>query len=124
MATVTLTQLWVHEATDLSDYLALYWSEGGEDYQGNATREMYAAGRLRMETTDGAAQDLAFTLPWVTATELQSLRDRTDRVQMIRDSRGRLIWGFWNRVPVSERRNDTHVSVQLAVRQVTFDEAV
>lgn len=124
MASLTLTRLWIHSAADLSDYLVLPWVQSSEDVTVQGQVRTYANGRRRSVSRPGAATRLPYTLPYVSPAQLEDLRGRVGVLQMVRDSRGRLHWGqFWS-LQVSERPTSTFKTVSFVLEVVTFSEAV
>lgn len=125
MATVTLTSLWLHTASDLSDYLLLGQNAETEVYAQPTEVRRYAGGRLRAVTRTGAGRTLQITLPGVEPATYESLKERVGVEQMLRDQRGRKLWGVIGEVTADEELGHARLeSISFTFLEVTDSEEV
>lgn len=125
MASVTLTDLWLHSAADHSDFVRLAQNAEAEVYDQPVEVRRYANGRLRSVTRPGTQQTLTFTLPLVSRSDYDELLSRVGSLQLLRDQRGRILWGIIGEVDGDEDIFADRVqSVSFTFRQVTHSEVV
>ena len=124
MASVALTDLWLHDASDLSDSVTLWLAdEKASVSQAGAVRR-YANGRLRAVTRVGQRESVQVTVHLSDRTQLDQLRDWCGSLLMLRDKRGRKLWGSYFDLDVTELVPSTFVSVAFTFHQTTYSEAV
>ena len=125
MASVTLTGLWINDATDLSD--ARHFPEGettGFTPSVSAEVRTYANGRRRVISSVGSAQQWGVTLSWVSQADLAWLTARLGRLVLLRDPVGRALWGTYAGLQVTDYKGRTECSVDLSVQSVSHSLAV
>lgn len=124
MPSVALTELWVHDSDNLADYVT---SDGflSESYRRTARGEVrvYAGGRERLTTRAGAPQALNVSLPAVDRTTIAWLEDHKGALVMVRDPRGRLVWGAYFDLDVDEKPGGVLPDVSFSLRSVTHSVA-
>lgn len=120
MAVVTLTKLWLHEAADLSEYRSWYSTDrrDGRDQAGEV-RE-YANGRRRLVTTPAKAQKLGVTVRLVTDDDLVWLDDHAGTLLMLRDHRGRVVFGSYFTLDIVDYDDQSGYDVSFAFESVTY----
>lgn len=120
MASVTLTDVWLHDAGDLSSYVKLS-AESIEEVAGaQAPIRRYAGGRFRMVTYPGVQKSYSITFGLLTRSEANSVRSWSGRLLLMRDPLGRATFGRYQDPRISEipiTSTDTVYAVS-----VTFDE--
>lgn len=127
MTGVLLTQLWVHDASDLSNNIAVRFLDEGETWPIAAEVRRYAGGRFRAVSTPGVSRSIPMALkrsPRVDLHGLQDLIGTTARLVMIRLPRGRKLWGIIADLSSIERHSFDVVDITFTVQEVTVDEAV
>lgn len=125
MASVALYELWVHAGDDLADYVT---SDGflaeSSSTSSRAEIRTYAGGVERLVTRPGTPRTLDVSMPQVARDVIAWLEDHAGQVVMVRDPRGRLVWGMYSRVAVSEEAGPVLPDVSFTLRSVTYSEAV
>ena len=95
MATVTTEDVWIHDAADLDDYIRLDHAVAiSHTPSARATRRRYAGGRTRSVTRVGVVSDLTVQAEFVTLEQEQWLESKAGRRLVLRDMRGRIVWGM------------------------------
>lgn len=119
MASVTLDRLWLHQADDLDTYLRFFTSDRGDERAVPGEVRVYAQGRRRIITRTGSAQTLTATLRQVTSAELDTLEDWRGDLLMLRDHRGRLVFGTFFDMAVTDYTDRSGYDVAITFQQVT-----
>lgn len=119
MAVVALEQLWVHDAEDPSDYLRFYTSDRSDSSEIPGEVRRYAAGRLRTITRVGEAQNIGATLRLVSDTDLEQLKTWLGALLLVRDHRGRLMFGTYFKLAVVDYEDRSGYDVTVTFQQVT-----
>ena len=97
MAAITLLDVFLHSADDLSDFLALAnCSSLEEDSGGPSDVRLYASGRTRRTRMRGVVTTVAMTLERCTRAEVDQLRAWQDHYLLLRDPRGRVLYGAYS----------------------------
>ena len=84
----------------------------------------YAGGRLRLVTTAGVARTATVTLPECSRDQINWLQTYVGNTVLIRDDRGRKIWGTYLKPRVSENQHNGSGDVSLVINEITYTEAV
>lgn len=125
MATVTLETLWLNDAADLSDYLAFpYMSKLNVQTSQSGEVRRGASGRLRAFSRAGRSREFTVDLPNLTRTEVEWLEEHIGRTLLVRDDRGRKMYGVYFTLPDDAHQYDGESDVQLALSEVTVSEEV
>lgn len=116
MASVTLDDMWLHDATDYSSYIRIPLNrmatiEG--DVQGEVRR--YAGGRLRFIRRPGDKDNLTVSLTMVPQATVTAIKNWSGKLLMFRDPKGRKLFGQYSTVNMSEEPGPREL-----VRNVTF----
>ena len=126
MAAVTLTDLWIHLASNPSVYVKSFGFMGEDEVDeiGGEVRQ-YANGVDRIVSTSLKRRELAITLPAVERPDLERLRTFKGKTLFIRDPRSRLEWGTFFALQIPERKAALlpHVSFNFQVL-TSYDETV
>ena len=119
MVTVTLNEVWIHDADDHADDVRLRWADLTVEPSRHAEVRTYAGGRQRIVTGPARPRSGTVTFPLVDRSSLDKLEDWCGRKVMIRDSRGRVLFGMFPSFQISERRTDHRPIVTLSFREVS-----
>lgn len=126
MATnVTLDDVWIHKGDDPSTYVRCSYTRPARenvDREGEVRR--YAGGRFRSIAQVGRRKEVTFTLTWVSNADFDTLASWAGDLVMVRDARGRLVWGVYQSADINDRRAYKEGDVTLTVTEVTHDEEV
>lgn len=128
MASVTLDDLWLHDAANLSSSIA--GALTGEDESTSKPGEVrrYANGRLRSITGAGSSVELRLQMDLADRADVDVLRGwvKTGTKLLLREPKGRLLWGVVFALDVTEvaGASDDFADASFTFRQVTVDEAV
>lgn len=125
MASITLSELWLHNGADLADYVTSQgFASQSSDRSARGEVRTYAGGRQRIIRRAGTPDRITVTLPSVSRAVVTWLEDHAGQLCLLRDPRGRKIWGtFWT-VSVSEKAGSALPDVSLELQSVTHSEAV
>lgn len=125
MAGVTLGTLWLNDAADLSDGIAfpLMSKLTVVTAQPGEVRTM-ANGRLRMVSRAGRSRTWQADLPNLDRTAVDWLEDHLGELVLVRDDRGRKMFGTYLTLPDDAHRYDAESDVQITLLEVTHSEAV
>lgn len=96
MPQLTIDRVFLHDAEDLTDFIALDAADltGADAIVGGVGRR--AGGRRRATATPGRDGQLDITFDLLTRDEADRLEARAGTVQVLRDPVGRVWWGvFW-----------------------------
>jgi hypothetical protein len=125
VATLTLNAIWINLATTGAS-VSGYRNDGDAD-----TAEMtgrvatYAGGRQRGVTSEGVAQTWPFTLRGVTTANTLTLRSWLGQTVLVRDNRGRKMWGVLMSAPRTPWKEQLdQYDVEVALRLVSVVEGV
>lgn len=126
MTTVALTTVWLNLATDLSDYQSFSYMSGlNVNTMRPGTDREYANGRLRLVLNGSTRRTFQLTLPACTRDQIDWLELHTAELMLVRDDRGRKVWGTYFKMSVSEKSADTDSGdVEIEFKQITHSEAV
>lgn len=119
MPSITLDRLWLHQADDLDTYLRFFSTGRGDERAVVGEVRVYAQGRRRIITRTGSAQVLTATLRQVTDADLSTLEDWRGVLLMLRDHLGRLVWGTFFDMAVTDYADRSGYDVALTFQQVT-----
>lgn len=125
MATVDLDVVWVNPLDDLSAGLQLDAVTGlsGDDGTDGQV-QVYAGGRKRLVSGIGRAGTRRLQLGLVDQATVDALVALAGRTVLLRDPRGRRVWGAWFAVPWTDRIITGDMDVSLDFTEVTVDEEV
>lgn len=84
--------------------------------------EKFAGGRFRSITVEGLAGQQTFKLRDVTYADLETLITWIGETVLIRDNRGRRMFGTYFDVPYVDGNDANYYDVTLNVTQVTYNE--
>ena len=122
---VTLSTVWINLASTLSNYQSFPLMSALEvDTNQPGEVRTYAGGRLRLVTTAGVARTATLTLPECSRDQINWLQSVVGLTVLVRDDRGRKIWGTFLSPKVSENQYNTTGDVTLTIIEITYVEAV
>lgn len=120
MASVTFSNIWIHNASDLSDNIeVVYYTPIVERIDKGGYVERFAGGRKRAINRAGKTRQLNVNLTWVSRDDIAWLDNLAGELVMIRDNKGRLVFGTYQLVEVDDRRIYADGSVTLTIEEVT-----
>ena len=122
---VTLSTVWINLASTLSNYQSFpQMSTLSVDTNQPGQVRTYAGGRLRLVTTAGVARTAAVTLAECTRDQINWLQSVVGQTVLVRDDRGRKIWGTFLTPKVTENQHNGNGDVTLTINEITYSEAV
>lgn len=124
MASVTLDRVWLHRAGELGTYLRFFSTDRTDQRNTSGDVRMYSGGRLRSVTRTGSRQQLGLTLRQVSDDALVTLEDWRGALLLLRDHRGRLLWGSYFALDVTDYQDRSGYDVSLTFLQVTHSAEV
>ena len=120
MVTVTLNELWLHDADDHADHVRVPYAsmDVSEARQGEV--RTYAGGRRRLITGPAKPRTASVTAQNIDRAIADEIVSRRGSVQMVRDGRGRVLFGTFFEVSLDETPGRKEmVSVGFTVHEVT-----
>jgi len=124
-ASVTLTTVWINLASSPSNYQSFPLMSGLEvDTNQPGEVRTYAGGRLRLVTTAGVARTATLTLPECSRDQINWLQTYVGQTVLVRDDRGRKIWGTFLQPKVNENQYAQTGDVTVVINEITYTEAV
>jgi hypothetical protein len=124
MATIDLNEAWVHLATDLATYVRLPI----RDLEATPTRRVeareYASGRVRRVSQPTRVTSVTVRSRLVDRATVATLDGWTGETVMLRDARGRKLWGFYRYLDIIEHAWTDRADVVFELLSITHDEAV
>lgn len=124
MASVALRDLWLHNANDLSDSITLWLADESALVYVLGEVRRYANGRRRTVTRVGQSESVRVTVHISDRTQYDQLKDWCGSLLMLRDKRGRKLWGSYFDLDVTELVPSTFLAVAFTFEAATYDEAV
>jgi hypothetical protein len=120
MGMVTLTEVWFHDAADLTDNIDLGANAFTELPTAKAPVRRFANGTTRLIIVPGVPKSYAVTFPWPARTDADWLRDHTGELLQFRDTFGRKMFGRFEVLEVNEVPDPDETVVESI--SLTFDE--
>ena len=122
---VTLATVWINLAANASNYqtFPLMSLLDVETVQPGSVRD-YAGGRFRLVTIAGVARKATITLPECPRDQINWLQSNVGNVVLVRDDRGRKIWGAYLNPKVNENQHNGNGDVMLVIDEITYSEVV
>lgn len=131
MTAVHLTRLWINDAADPSDSVAVeYWRDSTQGLAADGDVRVYAGGRRRNVRGPGAARTWNPVMPPLPLLVVQDILDRAGLKQWFRDPLGGKVLGVFRDPTVTHlgfmttRRYGRvqHAGIALSVSVITGDE--
>lgn len=125
MATVTLTKVFINLLSTGEAVSAMSQRDRTVTYGKRGDVRVYAGGRLRAVTLEGAPNTFSFVLQDVVRADIDKLRAWAGLPVQVRDNRGRVWTGVYFDVPENERFNEpTLYTVPIVLNGVTEVEEI
>lgn len=126
MATITLDTVWINLASDPSQYRSFPLMSSlrvVKDQPGSVSN--YASGRRRLVLKSGGGFTVSLTLPQLDRDQITWLEAHIGELMLVRDDRGRKIWGTYLSLPVDESQGDSgHGDASISFSEITYSEVV
>lgn len=127
MASLTLTEVWLHQANDPGTVIRLEDATGIEIVQFiSGDVQNFATGR-RWITTNIEYEDIKITALYVDRDDVDTLRDWVGDLLVLRDPTGRQVWGVYDQLDAKEKA-DTDLAdvneINFVFMEVIGDEEV
>lgn len=123
MASVLLDRVILTDAADLSDSIAFYSDDRGDSRTRDGAFKTYAGGRVRLVTTPTRTRTLTLRAVDVTPAQVAWLDEHTGTTVLLRDKKGRRVWGSYLSVSEVDRLAQTKQDVALTFVQTTYSDA-
>lgn len=123
MASVTLTAVWIQNATDLTTAVQAQSTSIVETPQVAGSVRAYANGRQRTVASASKPRTVAFTFTLMTATDAATLASWAGQLVLIRDPFGTKMWGTYFQTTRTQQPAPNVNDVTLTVTEVTHSEA-
>lgn len=124
VASTVFGKLFVHDAADLDTWVRLRLRAFNEVSEKEGEVRAYAGGRRRAVSRVGDLRTFKIDIGRATRADVDQLREWTGTTVLVRDPRGRLVWGVYWAVEIEEWRSADVADVTLQVKEVTYSEAV
>lgn len=119
MASVDLTKLYVHDYDDPTDYDTYAYARFAEQTQVVGRVRRLAAGRIVLRTAPVAEGRYRVSFTNLTGAEVETLRARCGTHVVVRDQRGRVVYGTFLAVDVADRPENDYRDAEIVVETVT-----
>lgn len=125
MAAVSLGTLFIGDAANLADQIMFpFMSQLAVTAEVSGENRRYANGRIRSVSRSGKVEIAAVALPACTRAQVQWLEDHLGRTVLVRDDRGRKLYGNYRSLNISEHAYNKEADVTLTVSSVSYSEVV
>ena len=119
MATVNLTEVWLHDEDNHADYVRIKAATISEQATRTSEVRRYAGGRLRTITGPARPGTIQVTFDRVERDELAWLRERTGDHLMFRDPKSRVRFVSYGAIDVEEVPGRDWVQLSVTLREVS-----
>lgn len=124
MATLNLTKVFVN-LVSTGEFVSGQSARGRpEDYKANVSVRTYAGGRRRAIVVPGVEATFGFTLLLVPRSTVETLRQWAGQQVQVRDHKGRVFYGVYDKVSVAEIVSRTTWNVSIELQVVTAEPGV
>lgn len=124
MAIVLLNRLWLHDAANLADNVAIRVQQIDEEKSVDGDVRKYAGGRLRSVSSAGTRRTVEVELRLIERADVDTVKGWVGRKLMLRDPRGRKIFGVFHEVEVEEWPARDRATVTFTFEELSHSEAV
>jgi len=125
MAILYLDKTWITNVATGDTVSGTRDSDDGDEFSVAARVQSYAGGRQRGITTEGVSGSWAPKLRGVTWADTEKLKAWLGQTVLIRDNRGRKMFGLISRLPRATWKEQLDLyDVEVAVQLVTVNESV
>ena len=108
MPSLTLDRVWLHDTDNLANYLTFFSADRGDQRARTVDVRTYAGGRNRAVTRVSRRQQLAVRAVNISAATLEQLDDWTGHLLMFRDKPGRLVFGVYAALDVTDWKDGAY----------------
>jgi len=122
MVAVTLTRTFVNLVATGESVIAYTGKGRSRAYSQEGDVQRFAGGRFRAISTEGVAGSQTFVLKSVTATQLATLQLWIGQTVLVRDARGRRMFGTYFEVTYADAASNIYYDVSISVKEVTYFE--
>lgn len=120
MSSVTFEDIYIYVESDMSDYQQFtYYQPVREWFDNDGTVRRYAGGRVRSVTRAGKFRKVYVELAWVTREQLEWLVDNVGVLMMLKDNKGRVVFGVYSQVNILDQRVFDEAIVSIVLDEVT-----
>jgi hypothetical protein len=119
MASISFDELLIHDAGDLSSYVALVIENFSSPLAGAGRFVSVAGGRRRLLTTGGTFRSVQITAELVSADDLATLEGWARQLLLLRAPQGLLIWGSYLEVTPQWSRDGEADAVSFTFNEIT-----
>lgn len=124
MASVKLARTWVN-LVSTGEAVSAYTGRGrSRSTSKDGDVRKLAGGRYRGVSSRGTKRTQAFMLRDVSPFDITTLEQWIDQTVLIRDNRGRRMFGIFYAVEYSDKMNPQYYDVTLNITEVSFEEGV
>lgn len=122
MVSITLDRTFVN-LVSTGDVVQAYTGRGrSRNYKTNGDVQQFAGGRFRSIALEGVAGTQTFMLRDVSSADIDKLKSWIGETVLVRDNRGRRMFGTFFEVGYTDRMLDGYYDVTLNVSEVTYNE--
>lgn len=122
MATITLDRTFVNLIATGAVVKAYTGRGRSRSYKTDGAVQAFAGGRYRSIALEGTAGQQTFMLRDVSTTDIETLKTWIGETVLVRDNRGRRMFGTYYDVSFSDRMLDGYYDVTLNVFEVSYAE--
>lgn len=119
MASVTLTEAWLHDAGDHADYVRIKVASISEQASRDSEVRRYAGGRLRTITGPARPGAINVVFDRVERPQLDWLRQRSGEHVMFRDPKGRVEFVSYGQLDIEEVAGRLWARLTMTLRVVS-----
>lgn len=122
MVSINLDRTWVNLVAT-GAYVAAYTGRGrSRSYKTDGAVQAFAGGRFRSISIEGLSGAQTFVLRDVTDADIETLKSWIGETVLVRDNRGRRMFGAYYDVSYSDRMTEGLYDVTLNVTEVSYQE--
>lgn len=120
MSSVNLNHIYIHKGDNLSDYIEAEFAEPLTEVSNRQGRvKRYAGGRFRAVNPKGKMSAVKTQINWLPEADLDKLHEWAGELVMIRDARGRLLFGVYRVVSAQDYRAHDNGSTAIEITEIT-----
>ncbi len=125
MVMLTLDKTWITNHGTGDTVAGNRDTDDGDEFSVASRVQQYAGGRRRAITTEGVAGQWKVSIRGMTTADTEKLRTWLGQTVLVRDNRGRRMYGLLSRVPRATWKEQLDLyDVEVAIELVTVNESV
>jgi hypothetical protein len=124
VAEVESGTLFLHKGDELETYLTFPSFTIKPTRTKRGAVRMMAGGRRRSVSRPGTWTEVDVSLEWITTAERETVESWLEELVLLRDPRGRNVWGRYFSTSDDEHPPTEFVTVSFRLEELTIDEAV